>query len=111
MARAGWAAVLVDAQGRMLQVRCSGRASDGGACAELQAVLWVAEGSVGAVLVVTDCEHVSSGAAVLAADPRAGRLRRYFSRGATVVTCGAAWRPTFRGFAGCRGTWTHPGPG
>lgn len=55
LARAGWAAALVNAQGRTLRVQSAG--VDGpqmGPWAELQVA---AEGTAGAVLVVTDCEH------------------------------------------------------
>lgn len=70
LARVGWAAVLFDAQGRALQVQSVGvEGPQTAPRAELQAMLWVVDGYVGAAPVVTDCEHISNGAAVLAADP------------------------------------------
>lgn len=69
LARAGLAAVLVDVRGRTIWVQ-SARV-DGPQTAphaEVQAVLWVAEGSAGTVPVVTDCDLVTKRATALVAD-------------------------------------------
>lgn len=105
--RAGWAAVLVDSQGRTIRVQSAG--VDGpqtSPCAELQAPLWVAECSAGTVLGDTDCELVSKGVTALAAD-HDGAAAVGLQEG-PASTFGAGSLCASRVCGGCRRTWMRP---
>lgn len=66
LARASWAAVLVDEAGVVtMQGRGSVEGPQTALRVELAAALWVAEGSAGQVPVGTDCDYVHAGAAAL----------------------------------------------